>query len=394
MSGETFVHKCLRAGRRVAGKLSSDAYLWLGLITHWSFPKPEFPDDGRKRVLILIDSDSRGGAQRVAFRLAAALADKCHVTLLIGSRKGAAYPVDPRVRLLYLPNFQYGSKERGNLRYIRELKKLYRIDTAVSFLRNMNRMNVATKGKERVIVSERNNPKLAFPEEFPLYRRLYEQADHVIFQTEEVRAMFSEKARAHSSVLPNPVSVSCLAAEQRRPRIVNAARLHRNKNQELLIRAFAAFAPAHPQYSLSIYGDGPEEARLRSLAAQLGLEDKVFFHGNVPDIHEQIADAGLFVLSSNTEGMPNALLEAMMMGLPCISTNCTGAKEVIRDGQNGLLTEMGDVDALAAAMAYMADHREEADRMGRNAMRTAEAFQSARVMEQWERLVLSSGTDA
>ena len=376
--------------KRVVRKIASDLFNRMGLVTHWNIPRCQLPDQNQRRVLILIDSLGRAGAQRVACQVASGLADMCSVVLLVYKRKEQTYPLDPRVQLICIPTFHYGQKERLYTRYVRAVKQLYRIDVSVSFLHHMNCLNIDSKGKDRVILSERNNPKLAYPDDFPKCREIYDRADYVIFQTEEVRSMFSETTRAHSCVLPNPVSVTCCADAERKPKIVNVARLHKNKNQELLIRAFAEFLPKHPQYVLSIYGDGPERDSLKRLSVELGTDDRVIFHGNVSNIHEQIADADFFVLSSDTEGMPNALLEAMMMGIPCISTNCTGAKELIRNMRNGLLTEMGNVDALASAMTYMADHRSEAENMSRNAKQTAEAFRKEKVIDQWEKLVLES----
>lgn len=374
--------------KRVSGKIVSDVHTRAGIITHRIMPDLSFPDPNRKNVLIMVDSIKRCGAQRVACQAASILAEKCNVILLIFWEKEDTYPLDPRVQLVCIPTIYYGNRIRMGTIYTRALKEKYRIDLSLSLLHLMNCVNVYTKRGECVVVSERNNPKLAFPETFNKCKEIYDRADHVIFQTREVQSMFSKKTQAHSSILPNPVSVTCLAKDVRKPRIVNVARLHKNKNQELLIKAFAVFLQDHPRYTLSLYGDGAEKERLKKLSVKLGIDDKVIFHGNVPDIHEQIADAGMFVLSSNTEGMPNALLEAMMMGLPCISTNCTGAKEVIRNKENGLLTEMENVDSLASAMAYMADHPEEAEKMRKSAMRTAESFRKENVMGQWERLIL------
>lgn len=374
--------------KRVSGKIVSDIHIRAGLGTYRNIPDLSFPDPERKNVLIMVDSIKRCGAQRVACQAASALAAKFNVILLICREREDTYSLDPRVQLVCLPTIYYGNRRKVAILYTRAIKEKYRIDISLSLLHQMNCLNLYSKGEECVIVSERNNPRLAYPETFSECKKIYDRADHVIFQTREVQSMFSEKAQAHSSILPNPVSVSCLAEDVRKPRIVNVARLHRNKNQVLLIKAFAEFLQGHPQYTLSFYGEGPEDKSLRNLSVKLGIDDKVIFHGNVQDIHEQIADAGMFVLSSNTEGMPNALLEAMMMGLPCISTNCTGAKEVIHNKENGLLTEMGNVESLASAMAYMADHSEEAERMRKSAMLTAESFRKENVMGQWERLFL------
>ncbi len=351
-------------------------------IPEWSFL------ENKKTVMIMVSNLNRAGAQRVACRVASGLTDTCNVVLLYKWEKNNEYDVDNRVKKIFMPHFHYDILKVFSLLYLRKMKKQYRIRVSISFLYEMNYLNLFSKNRDFVIVSERNNPRLAYPEQFRRTKIFYALADHVIFQTEEVRSLYGSRTRRHSSILPNPVAVGCLASDVREKRIVNAARLEKNKNQAMLIRSFALFLPRHPEYRLDIYGEGSLVNELKALAEELKLENSVIFHGNVPDIHEQIADAGMFVLSSNVEGMPNALLEAMMMGLPCISTSCTGAKEVIKDGYNGLLTAIGNVEAMAEAMAKMADNPELAESCRKNAMLTTEAFRESRVMKQWKSFVV------
>ena len=297
----------------------------------------------------MVSAESKGGAQRVACQVASGLSESFNVLLLFGTGPQHCFPLSDKVVLRHFPKLLYDPFEIIKCRIVKTLKKRLRIDVSISLLLSMNRINLKTRQGERVIVSERNNPAIAYPETFSETKRIYKKADHVVFQTHEVQSLYEPEIQAHSSVLPNPVSIQTLSRpETAKKRIVNVARLHKNKNQEMLIRAFARFLPLHPDYTLSFYGDGSLRKALQILVESLGIQDKVFFHGNAEDVHKQIADAACFVLSSNVEGMPNALLEAMMMGLPCISTNCTGAKEVIRSGWNGLLVERGDENGLLA----------------------------------------------
>lgn len=368
--------------RRRWRKLCSDADSFRRI------PEPRHDlGNGKKNVLILISKPGGGGAERVACFVASGLAETCNVTMLCLHEYGNAYPLDERVQRFCIPHFAAGLQRLERIQYVRAVKKKFRIDISISFLYLLNLLNVFSKGKERVIVSERNNPKLNAPKKFPMTRVLYAMADLVIFQTREVQDMYGKRVKKHSVILPNPVSVSCVASGVRKKKIVHAARLHPNKNQELLLRAFAKFLPAHPQYTLDIYGAGEMETELKALSQRLGLGEHAVFHGNVSDIHEQMADAGMFVLSSNVEGMPNALLEAMMMGLPCISTKCTGAKEVMENGVNGLLVDIGDVTQMAEAMARMADHEEFARQCGRAAVRTAGRFEKKVVLARWQEAV-------
>lgn len=210
---------------------------------------------------------------------------------------------------------------------------------------------------------------------------------HVVFQSAFVRDLFDENVRAHSTILPNPVSVSCRRSALVRHRIVNIGRLNSQKNQNMLIRAFARFSEVHGAYTLSFYGDGELLPDLEIMVRELGLQDKVLFHGNVEKVHEAIADAEMFVLSSDFEGLSNALLECMMMGMPCISTACEGSVDVIRDGENGLLTEVGNEEQLLQAMLRLAEDEDLRERLGRAAAETAEHFRKEVVVQQWMDLV-------
>ena len=382
-----YIQNKLKKVKRISCKVCSDLHNALMIVTHIGMPRPKQQQLGKANIMIMIATISRGGAERVAMQLASGLADDFNVVLLYNKERENQYQVDKRVQVIRMPTFCYDEKMILSRRYVREVKRIFHIDVSISLLHKMNCRNVYSKYKDYVIVSERNNPKLAYPENYALSKVIYDRADHVVFQTKEVQSMFSVKTQSHSSILPNPVTISCLAEDRRAPKIVNVARLHPNKNQELLIHAFSLFLRSHPKYTLDLYGEGDYESHLKQLASKLEISDNVFFHGNVVNIHEQIADAGMFVLSSNTEGMSNALLEAMMMGLPCISTDCTGSKEVIQSYQNGILIGMGDVEGMADAMSYLAEHPEEADRMRKNAMHTAEAYRKEIVIKQWRELV-------
>ena len=203
-------------------------------------------------------------------------------------------------------------------------------------------------------MSERNNPLMKEYGYFRKMRRAFSRADTVIFQSETVNAMFPVRIRKKGVVLPNPVEVPCLAAGGSK-RIVTLGRLNPQKNHKLLIRAFALFSTGHPSHTLHIYGRGDLLPELRDLVKELSLEDRVFLEGYRDDIHEAVKDAEQFVLSSDYEGMPNALLEAMMMGLPCVTTAFHGAEEFFGGTGACVMTPPGDEKALAEAMSRLAD---------------------------------------
>lgn len=349
----------------------------------------------KPNILIMHRKPYSGGAEKVAYKLANALADSCNVTLTYNVSGEEQYPLDPRCELIYVPR---GNAKKWNVigksirlaqvvRTYRALKKERNIDVSLSLLAYPNMCNVLSACGERVICSERTNPKKDNPQYYLLTKYAYKKADHVIFQSETVRQLFSKRVQEKSSIIMNPVSVPCYAAETRTHRIVTMGRLVPQKNHELLIRSFAAFSERFPEYSLSIYGDGKLKGKLQKLIDQLGLNEKVTLYGNTLDVHEKIRNAEMFVLSSNFEGLSNALLECMMMGIACISTKCEGSTDVIRDGKNGLLVDIGDQNGLTEAMCVLAENPELRIQMEQTAKADAKSFHTDVVIEQWKKVL-------
>ena len=247
----------------------------------------------------------------------------------------------------------------------------------------MNRLNIETKGREKVILAERNDPILREPEHFEEISGLYEKADFVIFQSRRVMREFGPAVQKKSRILPNPVSVPVLRTPPQRQEIVTMGRLGAQKNHAMLIRAFARFRKTHPGYTLAIYGKGELEEALRELASSLGAADAVRICPHTDSVHAAIAHAEIFALPSDYEGMSNALLECMMMGFPCVTTKSGGAAEIIENGVNGMLTAPGSENEMAEALAYLADHPEMREQIGRNAAKTAESFRMETACLKW-----------
>ena len=151
-------------------------------------------------------------------------------------------------------------------------------------------------------------------------------------------------------IIPNPIEKISIGKVKKEKVIINVGKLMDQKNQKLLIKAFSKIADKYPEYKLKIYGEGPKRKELESLVKELGLSEKVEMPGWTPDIFDKVAAAELFVLSSDYEGLSNALLEAMMLGVPCISTDCAGSNEIIRNNINGILVPAGGLKELVSAM--------------------------------------------
>lgn len=299
-----------------------------------------------------------GGAEKQNVMLANAMAERGHdVTLISISDDNNCYPMDERVKYIFLPD-----KKTNALRIITRYqdikKKLKEIkpDVTVNFWFQSAYMTAfmkkSTRGK--VIYSERGDPgDKEYSGVMGIIRKLtLPRINGFVFQSKGAQSYFNNAVRARSTVIPNPVFVKAEEypeVKERRKAIVTVGRLHPQKNQKLLIDAFAMIADKIPDYSLEIYGDGELKEELQKQIEELRLGKRVFLKGTSKEIHKLIYDASLFVLSSDYEGLPNTLLEAMALGIPCISTDCKpgGAREIIDDSVNGWIVPLNDKKELS-----------------------------------------------
>ena len=222
---------------------------------------------------------------------------------------------------------------------------------------------LATLGLGRkMLVSERTDPRSC---DHKLYRNFfYRFADSLVCQTQGAIECFPKYLQRKAYVIGNPLpELPERYTGIRRKKIVSVGRLEAVKNHKMLIRAFGKFSEMHPDYELDIYGEGSLRKELENLADKLGIASKVIFHGFCKQVMEEIRDSRMFVLSSNYEGLSNSMIEAMAMGIPVIATDCPigGSRTYIRNGCNGLLVPVGDVDAMCSAMNLLALDSEDSD---------------------------------
>lgn len=313
------------------------------------------------KIMFYINTISYGGAERVIVNLARQFVDKSFEVILVTSySRDQEYEVDERIkRYVLLDNENYGfvKKNIKCVKKIRELLKVENPDILVSFMAEPNfRAVVACLGKRtKTIVSVRNDPNKEYPNLlFRLCARiLYRFADGVVFQTEDAKKWFPKNIQRKSRIIFNQVDEafynSKFAGE--RSGVVTTGRLTLQKNHKLLIHAFASIADKIED-NLVIYGEGELRAELERLISELHLEERIYLPGRTKNVVEAIKSARLFVLSSDYEGMPNALLEAMALGIPCVSTDCPcgGPKMLFGNRAEDRLVPCGNVLELSRAM--------------------------------------------
>ncbi len=347
-----------------------------------------------KKITFVTGAMSRGGAERVISLLSnyyATLGWQVSIVMLLHSQ--VEYALDPGVQIVDLSNDRVNAvlDMPRLVKKLRTLIKRQRPDVVVGFMAQICLIaGLACWGlKSRLVLSERNDPAaISKGKLFNAVRNyVYKNSTLTVMQTDRAKSYFPKEVQDNSVIIPNPVSVKCEAVEIKRKRIVTAGRLSPQKNQKMLIDAFSTVHKTHPEYILDIYGEGSLRENLQQQIDELGLTDVVALRGNIPNIHEQIADAEVFVLPSDFEGLSNALLEAMMMGLPCIATNCAGCDEVIRNGENGLLIPVGDQRALEKALEQMIADPVFAVRLGDTAKADSVQFAVNEVIEKWRKAI-------
>ena len=351
-----------------------------------------------KKALLYIDSMQKGGAQRVMSVLGKYLCNQGVITVLINdiaSQKGREeYPIDARIRRVFLDqdNMKGKYKNFHRVKKLREIVKMENPDVILSFMGPPNyRMLTATLGLHcRKVVSVRNDPYKEYGNtriKRLIAGLLFRLADGCVFQTEMASEYFPKCVRRKSNIILNPVNPEFFYVQwnETENSLITVGRLYPQKNHELLIRAFSQVHKDMPGISLKICGRGVEEQRLKQLVQELRIEDCVHFLGEINDVKEQLKHSSCFVLSSDYEGLPNALMEAMAVGMPVISTDCPcgGPNELIKDEKNGLLVPCGNAGALEDAIRTMLSGKEVRIAFGQKAKESASAFQTDIVMNCW-----------
>lgn len=347
------------------------------------------------KIVIHVDSLRRDGAERVSVNLAKYLTAHGVCCTLVTERV-ADFEYDCPEGVERISLGVHGNKYAhylGNVvkfrRILKDLKPdmLLVMDTPGCLLAIPAARGLGLKS----VVSERNDPT-----HFPgkaivarVARYLMSKADGFVFQTEDAADFYNNFAKDRCAVIPNPLFVADLPTPiegEREHEIVAAGRLTSQKNQELLINAFSCVHPDFPGWTLRIYGEGELRETLEKQIEKLKLGGNVALPGNKPDLLDRIKTASVFVMPSDFEGMPNALLEAMSLGLACISTDCPigGPRAVIESGQNGILTKVGDIGELEAALRMLLEDEEKRRKLAQSAVGIRKRLDSDVICRQWQ----------
>lgn len=355
-----------------------------------------------KKIIFHHNCLERGGAERVISTLSNQLSQEGYEVIVATEwQSKEEFELNKEVRRVHV-GLSESEESKGRitkaiirLKNLRRLLKNEKADIAIGFTRKpIYRLLMAALGvKIPVIIAVRMNPVGGYDTALDklLLPFLMKRADGAVFQTNDQRDFFLKYLKNESIIILNPLNekyVDVPVPEEKENVIVHSGRIVDCKNQVMLINAFLEVHRKHPEYSLKIYGpdsgDGTLE-NLEQLIAQKDAQGCVFMMGSSDSLEKELPKGKIFAMSSDYEGMPNALLEAMCLGMPVISTDCPcgGPRAVIENETNGILVPVGDEKAMANAIARLIEDPQMAEQMGAEARRLADKISVTAITNQW-----------
>ncbi len=353
------------------------------------------------KVGFLIQTLSSGGAERATASLANEMnKNGVDVKIVTFNSESSFYPLDDGVELVNMNLEKFP---------VNKIKKLFSMIKRMFTIRKIIKsqgfdalicMNSVLAGygvfstlltKTKTIGSERNNPYKYFNSKPLVIAKKISSvlSDGYIFQTEAAKKYYPSSMHKKSAVIPNAVFNPMIGeiepAEIRQKIIYGVGRLSPQKRLDCLIDAFSIVSEKHPDYKLVIFGEGDLREDLQNQIDKLNLSEKAILPGADKEALKFVSKGSVFVLSSEYEGMPNALMEAMAVGVPCVSTRCKmGPEELIDDGYNGILVSDGcSKDELASGICRIIENEELADRLSQNSRKLIETHSVSAICESW-----------
>lgn len=354
----------------------------------------------QKIIAFYIGSLAKGGAERVVVNLAEYFCQTGYrVYIVTKLQEKDEYEISNGITRMIADLTEEELSESRIKNFFGRINKLKKIwkeitpDVVVSFIKKNNFMALASAKplKIPVIVSVRSAPAREYEGRLfaTLVRIMFAFADGVILQTKDAMAYFPGYIRKKAVILPNSLNPAFIRerfAGERRKEIVTVGRIDSNKNQRMLVEAFLEIAEEFPEWKCILYGEGSGRGTVETLLQESSYKERVILAGKQGNIQDKIYESSIFVLPSNCEGMPNALIEAMALGLAVISTDCPcgGPKDLIEDGVNGILIPVGDKEALKNALRETMSDDTWRDRLGSNAAKIADRLHPDIVNQMWK----------
>lgn len=352
------------------------------------------------KIMFFLPNLGAGGAERVVTILSSEFVKiNIEVDIVLMMTEKIQYQVPEKVNVVCLNSLNMTKRQRLSVirLYLKEQKAAYGNIVIIPFQDNcLKYVLLASVGLNiPVIACERNNP---YQKGVRVFDKLkanipYLLSTSCVFQTSDARDYYCYYVRKKARVIANPINLDdryCWKGENSKT-VISVGRLEIQKNQRNLIEAFALVHEKYPEYTLDIYGEGMLRKKLQEQIKMLKLETCVFLRGHCEDIYEKMENAYVFVLSSDYEGMSNALIEAMAIGVPTISTDhpIGAARMIIQNGKNGILVPTGNKKELYNAIKLVIENPKKGRNMAECAMKIRKELDVKEIVRQWLKIILT-----
>jgi GalNAc-alpha-(1->4)-GalNAc-alpha-(1->3)-diNAcBac-PP-undecaprenol alpha-1,4-N-acetyl-D-galactosaminyltransferase len=358
------------------------------------------------KVTLVIYGLTGGGAERVMSIVANYWVSKgwdVTLLLLVPPTTQPFYPLDPRIQLKSLDvagkSTNLLAAISNNWKRIQVLRRAIiasKPDVVISFMNSVNvytilaclRSNIPVIASEHIYPGSNDANKI-----WQLIMKLtYRYADLVTVLTQNALPFYPAKEGYRTIVMPNPVVAPEHSVSETQllstPSLIAIGRLHPQKGFDLLFKAFHKIHAKHPDWQITILGEGSIRPELEQLRSQLNLTDRIHLPGLVTNVPEYLNQADLFVMPSRFEGFPMALCEAMAYGLPVLAADClSGPRDIIENDVNGVLVKTEDIDALAAGLDKLMSDPAKRQQLAYNAPNILDQFGVEQVMEIWQEAI-------
>lgn len=357
------------------------------------------------RTIFLLASLGSGGAERVVSLLANRMCEDGHdIQIVCLKYNDVYYTLHEKIKVVAAT--YHASNRMLELFWLRKYIKTEKPDVVIPFTEGVYCFTILSLLGTGIpiIASERLDPAVMSLPRKILKRLLLPYADWLVVQTESIKAYFSKSIQKKTSVIYNPVNDEAIenhrmdsrvqssnaassVQSSKQNRIISVARLYPQKNQKIMIEAFAKIADEFPDWQLVIFGEGPLRSSLELLVKSLKLDGRVLLPGRTEHVIEELRKSKIFCLSSDYEGMSNSMIEAICVGLPIVSTKVSGTKELVEEKGTGLLVELNDVDSMAIALKKLIGDDSLRKEMCVNGKNAAKLFKLETIIANWYQLI-------
>ena len=345
------------------------------------------------KIIFTIASLGSGGAERVVSLLANKMVEQGHqVEIICLKFNDVYYQLHPEVKVTLA--MQQTKNRLTEVFWLRKYVKQEKPNVVIAFTEGVYCFTIAALigTKIPIIASERLDPSAMTWKRNLLKRVLLPYANWLVVQTKGIKEYFPKSIQRKTSVIFNPVKEDISHSTLHTPHstlnwIISVARLFPQKNQEMMIRAFAKIADEFPDWELVIYGEGPLRSSLELIVESLELKGRVLLPGRTEHVIEELRKSKIFCLSSDYEGMSNSMIEAICVGLPIVTTKVSGTDELVQEGINGYVVEIGDVEGMACALRKLMSNEHLIQQMGENSIKMKSQFQIETILAEWYRLI-------